>query len=53
MVDSPKRALVFDLNDFYETLTCSIELDVYRAATPVVVTAQNTGMTMKTPKMPY
>jgi uncharacterized protein (DUF2252 family) len=44
---SPERALVFDLNDFDETLPGPFEWDVKRAAASIVVAAQNAGLTKK------
>jgi uncharacterized protein (DUF2252 family) len=41
---SPERALVFDLNDFDETLPGPFEWDVKRAAASIVVAAQNAGL---------
>lgn len=40
---SPERALVFDTNDFDETLPGSFEWDVKRMATSFVIAAQNNG----------
>lgn len=41
MYASPERALVFDLNDFDETLPGPFEWDVKRAAASIVVAARN------------
>lgn len=45
MFASPERRLVFDLNDFDETLPGPFEWDVKRLAASVVVTAQANGHT--------
>jgi uncharacterized protein (DUF2252 family) len=42
---SPERRLVFDLNDFDETLPGPFEHDVRRLATSVMIAAQNNGFT--------
>jgi uncharacterized protein (DUF2252 family) len=47
MFASPERALVFDLNDFDETLPGPFEWDVKRAAASIVVAAQNANLTKK------
>jgi uncharacterized protein (DUF2252 family) len=47
MFASPERALVFDLNDFDETLPGPFEWDVKRTAASIVVAAQNAGLTKK------
>lgn len=44
MFASPERALVFDLNDFDETLPGPFEWDVKRAAASIVVAARNAGL---------
>jgi len=44
---SPERALVFDLNDFDETLPGPFEWDVKRTAASIVVAARNAGLTRK------
>jgi uncharacterized protein (DUF2252 family) len=44
---SPERRLVFDLNDFDETLPGPFEWDVKRAAASIVVAARNAGLTKK------
>jgi uncharacterized protein (DUF2252 family) len=41
---SPERRLVFDLNDFDETLPGPFEWDVKRAAASIVVAARNAGL---------
>jgi len=41
---SPERELVFDLNDFDETLPGPFEWDVKRTAASIVVAARNTGL---------
>jgi uncharacterized protein (DUF2252 family) len=47
MFASPERALVFDLNDFDETLPGPFEWDVKRTAASIVVAARNAGLTRK------
>jgi uncharacterized protein (DUF2252 family) len=47
MFASPERALVFDLNDFDETLPGPFEWDVKRTAASIVVAAQNAGLIKK------
>jgi uncharacterized protein (DUF2252 family) len=47
---SPERELVFDLNDFDETLPGPFEWDVKRAAASIVVAAQNAGLTKRDAK---
>jgi uncharacterized protein (DUF2252 family) len=47
---SPERSLVFDLNDFDETLPGTFEWDVKRAAASIVVAARNAGLTAKDAK---
>ena len=42
---SPERALVFDLNDFDETLPGPFEYDVKRLAASVTIAARNNGFT--------
>jgi uncharacterized protein (DUF2252 family) len=42
---SPERTLVFDLNDFDETLPGPFEYDVARLATSFVIAARNNGFT--------
>ena len=42
---TPERQLVFDVNDFDETLPGSFEMDVKRLAASVVVAARNNGFT--------
>jgi uncharacterized protein (DUF2252 family) len=44
---SPERNLVFDLNDFDETLPGPFEWDVKRAAASIVVAARNAGLSAK------
>jgi uncharacterized protein (DUF2252 family) len=44
---SPDRRLVFDLNDFDETLPGPFEWDVKRFATSVMVVARNNGLSEK------
>jgi uncharacterized protein (DUF2252 family) len=44
---SPERRLVFDLNDFDETLPGPFEWDVKRAAASIVVSARDAGLTAK------
>jgi uncharacterized protein (DUF2252 family) len=44
---SPERRLVFDLNDFDETLPGSFEWDVKRLAASVVVAGRDNGFTRK------
>jgi len=44
---SPERALVFDLNDFDETLPGPFEWDVKRTAASIVVAARNAGLAEK------
>jgi len=44
---SPERNLVFDLNDFDETLPGPFEWDVKRAAASIVVAARNAGLADK------
>jgi uncharacterized protein (DUF2252 family) len=44
MFASPERALVFDLNDFDETLPGPFEWDVKRTAASIVVAARNAGI---------
>jgi uncharacterized protein (DUF2252 family) len=41
---SPERNLVFDLNDFDETLPGPFEWDVKRAAASIVIAARNAGL---------
>jgi uncharacterized protein (DUF2252 family) len=50
MFASPERALVFDLNDFDETLPGPFEWDVKRIAASIVVAAQNANLTRKDAK---
>lgn len=50
MFASPERALVFDLNDFDETLPGPFEWDVKRAAASIVVAAHNANLTRKDAK---
>src|SRR5512139_3924470 len=50
MFASPERALVFDLNDFDETLPGPFEWDVKRTVASIVVAAQNAGLTKKDAK---
>ncbi len=47
MFASPERELVFDLNDFDETLPGPFEWDVKRAAASIVVAARNAGIGKK------
>jgi uncharacterized protein (DUF2252 family) len=47
MFASPERALVFDLNDFDETLPGPFEWDVKRTAASIVVAAQNADLPKK------
>ena len=47
MFASPERNLVFDLNDFDETLPGPFEWDVKRAAASIVVAARNANLTRK------
>ena len=42
---SPERALVFDLNDFDETLPGPFEYDVKRMAASFTIAARNNGFT--------
>jgi len=42
---SPERRLMFDLNDFDETLTGPFEYDVKRLAASVTIAARNNGLT--------
>src|SRR5262249_3818829 len=44
---SPERALVFDINDFDETLPGPFEWDVKRLATSFVVAGRDNGFTKK------
>ena len=44
---SPERTLVFDLNDFDETLPGPFEWDVKRTAASIVVAARNAGLADK------
>src|SRR5262245_31565547 len=44
---SPERQLLFDLNDFDETLPGPFEFDVKRLATSITIAAQNNGFTMQ------
>ena len=44
---SPERALVFDLNDFDETLPGPFEYDVKRMAASFAIAARNNGFTTK------
>jgi hypothetical protein len=44
MFASPERALVFDLNDFDETLPGPFEWDIQRTAASIVVAARNARM---------
>jgi uncharacterized protein (DUF2252 family) len=44
---SPERRLVFDLNDFDETLPGPWEWDVKRLATSVLIAARETGLAVK------
>jgi uncharacterized protein (DUF2252 family) len=44
---SPERTLVFDLNDFDETLPGPFEWDVKRAVASIVVAARNAGLADK------
>ena len=50
MYASPERALVFDLNDFDETLPGPFEWDVKRSAASIVVAARNAGLSDKEAK---
>lgn len=50
MFASPERSLVFDLNDFDETLPGPFEWDVKRTAASIVVAARNAGLTRKDAK---
>ena len=45
MYASPERSLVFDLNDFDETLPGPFEWDIKRTVASIVVAAQNAGLT--------
>ena len=47
---SPERVLVFDMNDFDETLPGPFEWDVKRTAASIVVAARNAGLTEKDAK---
>lgn len=47
MYASPERSLVFDLNDFDETLPGPFEWDVKRTAASIVVAARNAQLTEK------
>ena len=47
MFASPERDLVFDLNDFDETLPGPFEWDVKRTAASIVVAARNAGLSGK------
>lgn len=47
MYASPERRLVFDLNDFDETLPGPFEWDIKRTVASIVVAAQNAGLTEK------
>jgi uncharacterized protein (DUF2252 family) len=47
MYASPERNLVFDLNDFDETLPGPFEWDIKRTVASIVVAAQNAGLTEK------
>lgn len=47
MFASPERSLVFDLNDFDETLPGPFEWDVKRTAASIVVAARNAGLSGK------
>jgi uncharacterized protein (DUF2252 family) len=47
MFASPERELVFDLNDFDETLPGPFEWDVKRTAASIVVAARNAGLSGK------
>ena len=42
---SPERALLFDLNDFDETLPGPFEYDVKRLAASFMIAARNNGFT--------
>src|SRR6478736_2293000 len=44
---SPERALLFDLNDFDETLPGPFEYDVKRLAASFTIAARNNGLTTK------
>ena len=48
MFSSPERRLVFDINDFDETLSGPFEWDVKRLAASVVVAGRNNGFDKKT-----
>jgi len=48
MFSSPERRLVFDINDFDETLPGPFEWDVKRLAASVVVAGRNNGFDKKT-----
>ena len=48
MFSSPERSLVFDINDFDETLPGPFEWDVKRLAASVVVAGRNNGFDKKT-----
>jgi uncharacterized protein (DUF2252 family) len=50
MYASPERALVFDLNDFDETLPGPFEWDVKRTAASIVVAARNAALSDKEAK---
>jgi uncharacterized protein (DUF2252 family) len=50
MFASPERDLVFDLNDFDETLPGPFEWDVKRTAASIVVAARNAGLSGKDAK---
>jgi uncharacterized protein (DUF2252 family) len=47
MYASPERRLVFDLNDFDETLPGPFEWDLKRTVASIVIAAQNAGLTEK------
>jgi uncharacterized protein (DUF2252 family) len=47
MFASPERNLVFDLNDFDETLPGPFEWDVKRTAASIVIAARHTGLSNK------
>jgi uncharacterized protein (DUF2252 family) len=47
MYASPERNLVFDLNDFDETLPGPFEWDIKRTVASIVIAAQNAGLTEK------
>jgi uncharacterized protein (DUF2252 family) len=47
---SPERRLVFDLNDFDETLPCPFEWDVKRLAASLAVAGRDNGFSDKEPR---